>query len=397
MMKKILAICVLIQAAVLVFAGSEELEMYAYLYDGADTHAAQLDLLENMAEQKLTGAGEFYGKALHRLVLEYRNIRNATEQIAANDQAILLAQLIGQEKYAPAAADLWLLAKDFPAPLVKAEALMSLGKVQGGVDLSGKVSYLPQVILLLNALTDAPSSDRLNDERIAFGAIIALEKYKDPKCYLPVYFASKGWYPERIKSQALKSLALIPADPMEQMVDIVKGTGYDFAKKLDALQNAQDSNMANNQKANVAVAALAEGWRVSTSDTQQRNILLRMRTLAMSMIFAYGTDDAAVYPELEKSYTRGVYPDEKQLAIKTLAKLASEESAARLSKFLKDLNDKRQAGNIKQEEEFLVREIIPALGATKKSSARRELVRLGTLPWQDSVKNLAKDALAQLQ
>jgi hypothetical protein len=395
MMKKILTVCVLIQAAVLVFAGSEELEMYTYLYNSAETHAAQLDLLENMAEQKLTGAGEFYGTALRRLVSEYKNINNATERTAADDQAILLAQLVGQEKYTPSAADLWLVARDFPAPLVKAEALMSLGKVQGGAELKG-VSYLPQVIGLLNSLNMAPTADRLNGERIAFGAIISLEKYKDPKGYLPVYFASKGWYSDRIKNQALKTLPIISDDPTPSMIEIIKSTGYNYPTKFAALQNIEASNVSNDNKANVAVAALTEGWRASTSDVNQRNILASMRTMSMKMIVSYGTADDTVYAQLEKSYTSGIDIDEKKLALTTLATLATDESARRLSKFLMDLNTKRQRNTIKQEDEILVREVIPALGATKKGIARPALNSVGALDWTPAVKTLASEALKQI-
>jgi hypothetical protein len=378
------------------FADSEELAMYTYLYNSSETHAAQLDLLENMAEQKLSGAGEFYGKALRRLVSEYKNIHDSTEKMAADDQAVLLAQLVGQEKYAPSAADLWLVAKDFPEALVKAEALMSLGKVQGGADLKEGVSYLPQVIGLLNSLNMTPTADRLNGERIAFGAIISLEKYKDPRGYLPVYFAAKGWYSDRIKSQALKSLEIISSDPTSFMIDITKSSGYAYAIKYAALQNIEASNVSTDKKASVAVAALVEGWRASTSDVAQRTILASMRTMSMKMISAYGTADDAVYRPLERSYTSGNDIDEKKLAITTLSKLASDKSVESLTNFLMDLNTKRQRNTIKQEDEILVREIIPALGATKKANAKKALTAVGALDWTPAVKALAQEAIKQL-
>ena len=371
------------------FAGTEEVDVYAYLYNASITNTAQLDILQNMAEAKLTGAGEFYAKALRRLVSEYGNIKNVTERNAADEQAMILAALLGAEKYTQAAPDLWLVVEQFSAPLVKAEAMMALGKIRA-------TAYLPQVIRVLESVNAAPTSDRLSGERIAFGAIIALEKYQDPSGYLPVFFASTGWYSERIRSQAAKSLPLIASDPTPFMLGVVTGPAYQFAVKYTALQTIEASGVDAKSKVSVAVAALDQGWRSSATDPQQRTTLANMRKMAIGMINRYKTDDESVYPLLERSYTSGFDTQEKLSSLAALASLGTDESARRLSKFLMDLNSKRQSGNIRQEDEQMVRAVIPALGQAGRPIGRPALNAVINLDWTPAVKALAENAIKQI-
>ena len=379
----------MVVAAVWGFSASEEVQIYEYLYNAAPTNVGQLDILQNMAESRLTGAGEFYAKALRKLVSEYKNIRDVTQKNAADEQAMLLSALLGAEKYTQAAPDLWLVVDGFTAPLVKAEALMALGKIRA-------TSYLPQVIRVLESMNASPTADRLNGERVAFGAIISLEKYQDPSGYLPVFFASTGWYSDRIKTQASKSLPYISDDPSPYMLQVVKGSAYDYSTKYIALRAIEAGKVDNKNKAEVAVAALSEGWRASTNDVQLRTTLADMRKLAITMITRYKTDDEAVYPLLERSYNQGDI-DEKLSAITALGSLGTEEAVRRLSSYLMDLNSKRISGNIRQEDERMVRAIIPAIGRTGRSEGRDALTMVGASNWTPAVQALATTALRQLR
>jgi len=392
-MKKLgVSLVLMIMAAALSFAASEEVQVYEYLYNAAPTNAGQLDILQNMVQSRLTGAGEFYAKALRKLVSEYNNIKDVTQRNAADEQAMLLAALLGAEKYTQAASDLWLVAEGFAAPLVKAEALMALGKIRA-------TNYLPQVIRVLESLNASPTADRLNGERIAFGAIIALEKYQDPSGYLPVFFASTGWYSDRIKSQAAKSLPFISQNPTPYMLEVVKGAGYDYPTKYGALKTIEASKVNNKDKVSIAVAALNEGWRSSTSDTSLRNVLADMRKTSISMINRYKTDDESIYPLLERCYTQGIDVQEKLGAITALASQGTDESMRRLAKFLADLNDKRRSNNIRPEDEQMVRAIIPALGQTGRSDVmegRAALTAVSASNWTPAVIALADAEIRKL-
>ena len=398
-MKKFTVVCLLIFACAFCFAASEELEMYKFLYTNTQTHEDQLALLQGMAEMKISGAGEFYANALTRLIQNFPNISGANEKMYAENQAILLANLIGQEKYSGAAGDLWRTYESFSDPLVKAEALMTLGKIRA-------VEFLPRVVRVMKDKNESPGNDRLSEERIAYGAVISLEKFGDMTGYLPVYFASKGWYTQRVKSQASRSLKVISADPTEPMISVITGAEYIYEIKLDALQFVNTSDVSKESKSKAALAALNEGWTSGTTDTRQQGQLNTMRKFAMRMIRENGCSDNAVYALLERSYKQFAEPiniragagdrDEALDAISTLSFLATDEAVKKLSDFLMTINGKMQSGALIRNDEDMIRAIIPAIGATKNANGRQALNVVNALNWTSAVKVLARDALAQL-
>jgi len=378
----------------LVFSGTEEIDVYRYLYRNSVKSIDQLDILQNMAEAKLTGAGEFYAWALRQLVLGYKNVISSkekdatTEKYAADEQAKILSALIGAEKYTPAAADLWSVVDMFTDPLVKAEALMALGKIRA-------TNYLPHVIRVLDNLNLTPTKDPDDGGRIAFGAIISLEKYQDPSGYLSVFLASVGWYPQRIKNQATKSLPFIAKDPSPFMLNLIKSPKYEYPVKFIALQTIEKTNVDSKNKSEIAVAALTEGHKAVTSDVKLKGTLADMRKLSLDMIRRYKSNDETIYPLMRKSYTnRDSDPQEKIAAINAIAFQKTDEAAELLSEFLTTLNARYSTLN--QEETQLIRVLIPALGNTGRPIARTALTQVTKLDYTSGIKSLATQALNQI-
>jgi len=393
-MKKVLMVLLLMCfVSALVFSGTEEIDVYRYLYRNSESNLDQLDILQNMAEARLTGAGEFYAWALRQLVAKYiSSSKDPTEKYAADEQAKILSALLGAEKYTPAAADLWLVASSFTDPLAKAEALMALGRIRA-------TGYLPQVIRVLDNLNLQPTRDPLEGERIAFGAIISLEKYQDPSGYLSVFLASVGWYPKRIKDQAVKSLPFIAKDPSPFILDLLNsGAKYDNATKLIALQTIEKTTTVDTKsKAEVAVAALAEGHRVVSNDVKQKTTLAEMRKLALDMIRRYRSDDPAIYDLMKKSYTnRDTDIQEKITAINAIAAQKTDAAVNSLSEFLKVFTDRGVNAGLNQDETRLFQALITGLGNTGRPSARTPLTQITRLNYANGIKTLATQALNQI-
>jgi hypothetical protein len=375
-----------------------------YLYENSRTITDRLGILTALQTMKLTGAGEFYARALKRLVTDYPTILRSAptvEKIAADDLGQILAALVGDEKYNPAAPDLWAIEQASSSPFVKAEALMSLGKLRA-------VEFLPQVVRVLADLNAAPPLGREEADskgRIAIGAIIALEKFRDPSGYLPVFFMSVGAYPDRVKAQATRSLVVILEDPSEILTNqVIKSASYAPSVKFQALQTIENANVPGASKSVAAVASLSEGWRAATNDIRQRTEIGRMRKVSIDMVRRYGSSDAAVYPLLERSYKEGLDDDEKLLSIQTLAVLATEDSVKLLNSFLMLINGRLSSGTNNRTDETMIREIIPAIGnaAPNISGQVRESAKSAlratrdTVPWPNAVKNLANDALQKI-
>ncbi|MDR2101855.1 MAG: hypothetical protein LBP43_04725 [Treponema sp.] len=369
--------------------------MYTDLYNGVDTISEQLRILQEVRDAKLSGAADFYAAALDRLLREYPNIRTLNERNAADEAARLLAGALVDENVTTVGGNLWKVVETFSNPLIKADALIAMGRL-------GAVAYLPQVVQLLSDLNARPPADRetqIQNERIAYGAILGLENFKDPSGYLPVFFASAGWYSDRVKNQASISLPLILEDPSEQLDSVIRGSAYAYDLKHLALRTAERSGVPNESKSGIAVNAYAESWRGSTSDPRLRMELVAMRKLAISMIRRYGTGDAAVYPLLDRSYKTPFDMQEKLDAIAALSALASEESAKLLANYVLDIHNKRQCNIITTEDEQVIRALLPALGTTKRASSGRAVLSLvqQSPAWTNAVRNIAAEALRNIQ
>ncbi|MDR3167541.1 MAG: hypothetical protein LBT93_06320 [Treponema sp.] len=381
--------------AVRAFAQSGELALYTDLYNGVNTVSEQFRILQEVRDAKISGVGEFYTAALDRLLREYPNVRSLSERNAADEAARLLAGVLGDEKITAAEGNLWKVVETFSNPLIKADALLALGRI-------GAVAYIPQVVQLLSDLNARPPADResqIQNERIAYGAILALENFKDPAGYLPVFFASAGWYSDRVKNQASISLPLILDDPSEQLNSVIHGSAYSYELKHLALRTAERSNLPNESKGALAVSAYSEGWRGSTNDMRLRGELTTMRKLAISMIRRYGTEDTAVYPLLDRSYKTPFDMQEKLDAIAALSALASEDAAKLLANYLLEIHNKRQSNILTSEDEQVVRVLLPALGATKRASIGRAVLSLvqQSPAWTNAVRNVAAEALRNIQ
>lgn len=369
---------------------SEAMDVYTFLYEQATSPQERLAVLKSLSDQNIDGAGRLYAQALSQLLQEFPSLKTTAERDAADQSARLLAQLLGNSKYTAAAGDLWRVVENFSNPLVKADALIAMGKLRNG-------DYAELIEKLLYDLNLKPATDPEAGEKIAYGAILALEKYQQPSGYLPVFFAATGWYNKRIREQAERSLPYILDNPEVPLTSLIRSSAYTYDIKFLALQRMEASNAPVDAKARVAVIALAEGWRASTMDVKLRVQLGNSRKLAIDMIRRYKTEDTTVLPLLERSYKEGIDTEEKLNAVAALSAIGTDDAARLLSNFLLALNAKRKANNITQEDEQLVRAVIPALGATGKSVARPALQAVEYQDWTNYVKTLAQDALKQIK
>jgi hypothetical protein len=396
MKRFILFVLLMSFTGMVIFAQSGELAMWSEEFDRAVTIAEQLNIITTVEEGSYAGAEEFYAKALHRLIVEYPNISAIKDKNDADTIARKLAPRLGDAAYNAASADLWQTVVYFANPDVKADALIALGKADTDK------AFLSQVVQLVTDWNARPQPDRETRdraERIIRGAVMSLESYKDPSGYLPVFFVSVGWYMSTLRNQASAALPNITDDPTDFLLEIIRGPGYTYDIKNTALNTSEASSSPNERKASVAVAALAEAWRVSTNTPLQQRTLVTMRKQSLRMIQRYGTQDSAVYQNINKSYTQASDREERLLTIATLKALASDDAARLLTGYLRDLTERRRSGALTNEDEISVRAIIPALGDIGSPIAREELSRVQRLEvWNYSnFRRLATDALQKLR
>jgi hypothetical protein len=398
-MKRLLALIGLIcciASAGFAATGEEDLEIYMFLYENSRTVTDQNNIMEVLKTRKLAGAGDFYARAFNRLVNQIPNIQRSApmaEKAAADDLAQTLATLLGDDKYLKAADDLWRAVGAFSSPQVKAESLISLGKLRA-------TAYLDPITRVLSDLNATPPRGRDEADSkgiVARGAIIALEKFRDEKGYLPIFIMSVGGYPERIKELARATLPIILEDPSQLLTEqVIKSSSYTPDVKFAALQTIENANAPDTSKSTAALVALSEGWRQTTNDVRQRGQIAQMRTTCIDMIRRYGAADSTVYPLLERSYKEG---DEKEKldSIQCLGALATEDSAKLLNSSLMILIGKLQSGALTRAESELIRAIISAIGTVGSASSRVPLRAFLVIDAAtNALKQIANDVLAKL-
>jgi tetratricopeptide (TPR) repeat protein len=266
--------------------------------------------------------------------------------------------------------------------------LIALGRIRSE-------AHLELVIKLLEDLNINPVADREKGEKIAYGAIQSLEKYRNIAGYSPVFFAASAWYSRRVKDQAIATLPYIVDDPSEAISAIIKSGNYDI--KLLGLQKENESKASPTAKSGVALLALSEAWKAATNDVKERITLSRIRKMAIEMLVKYGSSTPEAVPLLERCYKEGIDMEEKLGAVTALSLNKSEEAAQALSSFLLNMNTKRRANDIKQEDERMVRALIPALGAQGSPKGRIALQQVELTDWTNAVKVLAAEALKKLR
>ncbi|MCL1815287.1 MAG: HEAT repeat domain-containing protein [Treponema sp.] len=374
-------------SGVLIAQDQQEPDFFTGQFNAQETMTGRLRVVQNAAAD---GVGtDFFAHALDTVLTYFPNVQSANETKAADDLALFLSAKLGEAQHTASGRNLWRVVDTFTNPLVRAEALASMGKVQA-------VDFFPQVIQLLSDLNLEPGQDPISREQVAYGAVIGLEEYKDSDGYLPVFLASVGWYSDRVKNKAREALPNIMDNPTEPLLSVIRSSSYNYATKYGALQTLEASEVTTQQKSQGAVASLSEAWRSSTNVVTQRTILVNTRKLSLNMIRRYGTEDANVYPLMERSYREGSDEDEQIAVIQALSALATDDSARLLSVFLNDINTRQARGTLTREDERLVRVIIPALGNTGRPLARNALRRVLQEDWTSTVQKLAQDALKKI-
>jgi len=380
-------ICVLLSLVVTIqLYASEELDLYTWLFDQSASVHEQYSVIKTVSSLNIPDSGSLYASALAKLNSFYMDLKTHSERNSANALAKLLVMELGSLKYESAADDIWRISQVTTDPATKGEAMTALGRIRS-------MAYLPQLIKTLNDLNLRAPVNRSDAEKVAYGTIMGLEKYRLPEVYEPIFFAANGWYSTPVKDLAIQVLPSVVDDPTEPLRGIMNRGSYEV--KLLALEASFASQAPNASKTALAVYAFSDGWIHGSSRLPDRALLSRYRKTAMNQLASLGVPDE-VLSSIERSYREGFDDEEKLSAIAALAQNGSEQAARYLTAFLTDMNARRKSNLTNQNDERLVRAIIPAIGRTKQSLARPALSAVEFSGWQPLVIRLAQDALKEL-
>ena len=345
------------------------------------TFVERLGILEIVRDSELTGIGDFYHTALAALLQRMPDIRTSAEQHAANASARILAQGLGAEQHTAAASDLWRTVQQFDVAmahndgLVMQDALTALGQVDGR-------HYIPHIVQRLTDLntmiiTDLATRQRV--QRAVVGAVNALETFRDPAGFRPVFFASIGGYERPIQNRASIALPYLADDPGDIISEIIQDPSVPPAAKYEAWREMLRTNAPEESMARVAAVALATGWTFMTNNPAQQRDLRSMRISAIETIRALGAADDSVYVNLERSYRNNfvsIAPDFEEIrrTVACLSALGTDRAVDLLMNFLRELHGRRRVGPWGPRERQVFGWVVPALGASGTESQEARLL-----------------------
>jgi len=366
---------------------SETTDVWSRLYNQAKTYEQRYETMLNIAELEDRDLAPFLSTALNDLILTWKNPVNSNQLTLHNQLMELIVEQLGSLKARDSADYLFTVVKDTEDPFLKRAALIALGKVGG-------TAYADEIAMLLRNLNFKPGKASQAEEAVAYGCITALERFKEPIGYEPVFFASIGWYTDRIKSKARIALEIILADPSEVLGDIIKNNSI-FKVKLQALNQEDRSNAPAEKKIEVATTALDQGLINVGRDVTEKQILQNLRVKAIEMLTLLKFDSIRAISLMEEMLYKDYDVNGKLSTIQALGSCPKTEAAEALINFLAELNHGQEIG-LPDKDNRIVISTIRALGNTKNKLAHPQLLRVKFAGYGSEVVREAGEALIKL-
>jgi HEAT repeat protein len=366
-----------------------ELQTYLTMYEGSTSWLEKQAILREVTAESPAGVEQFYAAVLHSMFNTYSSIRGPQDLNIADSIAKITVEKLGEAKYTAAAGDINKVVTTVKDSVVRSSAMIALGTMQAK-------EYLPQVIQILQDTNNlSVSQNRQPYEQLAYGAIVALDRFQDESGYLPVFFASRGWYGDWVKNQARESLPKISAEPWDLLISVITSPAYTVDNKRTALQVLDESSAGNSKKSEAASAGLAQTWTVTGSNNLERENIKDLRKASIKMLSKYGVEADSSYNLLERAYNGGD-TDEKRTVIEALSVLANSPSVTLLSRFLEALNVKLRDSTLSNSDRAMVQALITALGRTGNKEARPALNSILSQDWTSAIKQQARASLQKI-
>jgi hypothetical protein len=371
-------------------AADQEGESWARLYQRMPGIEQKYMIMQNIVPLNDTSLEPFLVSSLEELVYgelsQYRLARSTYDDWESLTR-IIIGEL-GDIKARTAALVIWDVVINAEVPLLKAEGLIALGSIRA-------VEYAPEIAIILRDLNFNSRGDRNAAEIEAYGAVSALDKMKSDDGFESLFYASIGWYPDRISVYAEEALMSFSNDPAPKLVEIMVDAP-DYTDKRKALEFALKSSSPLVGKTLAAAAALNEGLKYAEDDYLRISELANLRIDAISALITLNAATPETPDLLDKAIEEGEL-DEKLIAIQALGgdggDIASDILARRLSEF----NERQTSGlAVNQEERILVKQLIYALGESGNVIGIQPLKEMSLVGYTPAVLRLADEALVKI-
>ncbi len=280
-MKKLLFVLLLLLTGTTVWLfADEKTAVWERIYRNSVNDEMRYSVLLNIRELHDAQFGPLLTDALGELNSRRIEAGNSNEVEAKVRLATAIVQELGNLRETAASDQIFQTFRDTTQyPFLKAEAAMALGKIRA-------TDYVPDLVRSLSDINLSPNRDKATAQEIlAFGLVQALATMKSEAGFEPVFFASIGWYSgqRKVKETARDMLKILVDDPTDSLLKILPGQTKP-SNKLKVLDAEDNSKASSARKALVALAALEDGVRASTTDVVELTQWSDLRKRALTML-----------------------------------------------------------------------------------------------------------------
>lgn len=390
-MRKHMAMMALALAGLVLAAGANErVRVYAFILSQADSVHQKQAAVSSLVELGDEAAAPYLADELDELLAARSGVARGSQTEDYERLVRILVKALGDWRYTNAASSLMRVVEDSSDPLSRAEALIGLGSMRAA-------EYAEEIALLLRNLTFTPPADRDGGEKVAYGAVLALERMRSPLGFEQLFAASEGWYSKRVKEQAERSLELVLPDPSDAIRAIIAVDTPD--RIIRALSLALRSQAPQNRQRELASLALERGIALSPGRTRAEQLSLAdLRTRAMNALVALQDTEGRNAAFIAEAY-RISSTDERLVALRALGTNRSADAASALSDIILRLNSDMSAGLVNDTQNTLMRAALQNAALNRQQSLATALiiVQNNTQKLSNAIIRLATESLKTLE
>ncbi len=187
----------------------DEVDSWRSIYTRAKTTAQRREVILGLIEENNKELIPIFIEAFEQIV-EERVSLSSDEKASREDLMLLIIRELGNLRAEKAAALLYRITRDTDSANIEMESIIALGKV-------GDSSYASKVAEILDELNTSRGHKPQDEDRIAYGCIIALESFEDPVGYRPIFYALDAGYSQYIVENAQRALQKLVVDPTQYL------------------------------------------------------------------------------------------------------------------------------------------------------------------------------------
>lgn len=366
--------------------------MWSRLYSRARGYEDKIMIMQGLVEIEEESIVPFLGSSLQELNEVRANDMSVTETMQHIELTKMIVRRLGELKTVEYSDLMFDVFKNTDDVYLRAETVLALGRT---VD----PNYSDDIAIFLRNLNlniGAEAADK-DSEVLALAAVLALERFRQPVGFNPLFFASIGWYSKvsSVREQAARALDTLVEDPTPILLDLVR-LETDFAVKLEALEAEGRSKAPDSGKAAVAAEAIRQGLINEPASQSAKSTLARLRYRGLELLIEHGPAETGVEEYLEEIIFSQFDINEQLTAVLALETDGRAGAVNSLVRFLAAQNN-RQISGLTPADYRVIKSVIKTLGNIGNQAAFEELTAVKISNWPSSVVRDADEAIGKLR